>query len=213
MTVDCPGGTCSIPLNAPSFALVFLSQAALDAVGGTVEAIVDGVDQMATTFGTTYNAGGVGTATGASTHLFWFQLPAMTDPATPLRYSSSRRARDVQRPRHWRPHPRQHVQGQPGRGVDRLAPDGSGWSRRIGRWRSRRRRLFPHLLNFRPDAPRSLLCPAQPCIDPHAPLYSVTQHALHASALCPSFASSRPTHSARILIDACAIKRPSTDLR
>jgi hypothetical protein len=67
ITVDCPGGTCSIPLNAPSFALVFLSQAALDAVGGTVEAIVDGVDQSATTFATTYNAGGVGTATGAPT--------------------------------------------------------------------------------------------------------------------------------------------------
>lgn len=73
-TVDCSSGICAIPLKAPSFALVFLSQEALDAVDGTVEAIVDGVDQAATTFATTYNGGGVGTATGAS--LCLSQAPA-----------------------------------------------------------------------------------------------------------------------------------------
>lgn len=64
VTIDCPDGTCTIPLQAPSFALVFLSQDALNAVSGTVEAVVAGVDASATTFATTYNGGGVGTATG-----------------------------------------------------------------------------------------------------------------------------------------------------
>lgn len=65
VTIDCPDGTCTIPLQAPSFALVFLSQDALNAVSGTVEAVVAGVDASATTFATTYNGGGVGTATVA----------------------------------------------------------------------------------------------------------------------------------------------------
>ncbi|CDZ97104.1 Glycoside hydrolase, superfamily [Phaffia rhodozyma] len=62
VNITCENNQCSIPMKAPSYALVFLTQDALTASSGSV--VTDSSStKSATTFGTTYAANGAGTAT------------------------------------------------------------------------------------------------------------------------------------------------------